>query len=261
MHKVWGGTLAVLLAFIAGCALAPTDAAPDVVALPYVRSFSGNPEGETLPPGWQPWILSRFKRPTEYRLTNERGRTVVRARAQNSASGLVYPLLLDPVTYPLLHWHWKVNELIARADNTQKHLEDSPVRLVVSFDGDMDKVPLHDRLLFDSVRVLTGQQLPYATLMYIWENRAPRETVIPNRHTSRIRMIVAESGRDKLGAWQQVTRNIIEDYRHAFGEEPGKIIAVGIMTDTDNTGDNAYAWYGDIAFRKTPAPQTAAVAR
>ena len=96
--------------------------------------------------------------------------------------------------------------------------------------------------------------------MYIWENRAPRETVIPNRHTSRIKMIVAESGRDRVGAWQEVTRNIIEDYRRAFGEEPGKIIAVGIMTDTDNTGDNAHAYYGDIVFQKMPAPRaTAAV--
>ncbi len=260
MYKVWSGTLAMLLAFIAGCALAPTDAEPDVVALPYVRSFSGHPEGDTLPPGWQPWILSRFKRLTEYRLVSERGRTVVRARARNSASGLVHPLRLDPGAWPLLQWQWKVNELIARADNTQKHLEDSPVRLVVSFDGDTSRIPLHDRLIFNSIRVLTDQQLPYATLIYIWENRAPRETVIPNLHTSRVKMIVAESGRDKLGAWQQVTRNVVEDYRRAFGEAPGKITAVGIMTDTDNTGDNAHAWYGDIAFRKAPPPRaTAAV--
>lgn len=259
MHKVGGGVLAVLLALNAGCTLLHTDIAPDAVALPSVGSFSGHPEGEKLPPGWQPWILSRFKRLTEYRLTNDHGRTVMQARAQNSASGLVHPLRLDPVVYPLLRWHWKVDELIASADNTQKHLEDSPVRLIVSFDGDMDKIPLYDRLIFNSVRVLTDQQLPYATLVYIWENRAPRETVIPNHHTSRIKMIVAESGRDKLGVWQQITRNIVEDYRRAFGEEPGKITAVGIMTDTDNTGGNAHAWYGDIAFRKA-LPQAAATA-
>ncbi len=63
-------------------------------------------------------------------------------------------------------------------------------------------------------------------------------------------MIVAESGRERLGSWQEVTRNVLEDYRRAFGEEPGPIIAVGIMTDTDNTGDNAHAWYGDIEFRR-----------
>jgi hypothetical protein len=181
----------------------------------------------------------------------------VRARARASASGLVHPLALDPGRYPLLNWRWKVDELIQKADNTQKHLEDAPVRLVVSFDGDMTRLSAADRTFFDNIHLLTGQQLPYATLMYIWENRAQLETVIPNRHTSRIRMIVAESGREKLGQWQEVTRNIVADYRRAFGEEPGRIIAVGIMTDTDNTGAQAHAWYGDIMFRQS-LPATAA---
>ena len=247
------------LVLIAGCATVVMEEtkAPGTVALPYVRSFSGHPPGEILPPGWQPWILSRFKRPTEYRLVNQQGKTVVRARARASASGLVHPLALDPDRYPLLNWQWKVDELIQRADNTQKHLEDAPVRLVVSFDGDMTKLSPGDRAFFDNISLLTGQQLPYATLMYIWENRAPLETVIPNRHTSRIRMIVAESGKDKLGQWQDVTRNIVADYRRAFGEEPGRITAVGIMTDTDNTGDRAHAWYGDIVFRQSSPPTAA----
>ena len=254
MNRVRCAIAMIALAMTAGCSTMSAHDAADTIALPEVRSFSNHPEGESLPPGWQPWILSRFKRPTAYRLVNEQGRTVVCARAESSASGLIHPLDLDPRSYPVLHWHWKVDDLIQKADNTQKHLEDSPVRLVVSFSGDIDKLDLQDRMFFDNVRLLTGQQMPYATLMYIWENRAPKETVIDNRHTSRIKMIVAESGRDRLGQWQDVTRNIIEDYRRAFGEEPGRITAIGIMTDTDNTGDNAHAWYGDIAFRKALAP-------
>jgi len=245
--------MALVAILIAGCASTSTDYAnaPDTVALHHVRSFSGHTPGATLPPGWQPWILSSFKRPTEYRLVSQQGRTVVHAKARASASGLMHPLTLDSATYPLLNWRWKVDTLIRQADNTKKHLEDAPVRLVVSFDGNMEKLSPQDRTFFSNIRLLTGQQLPYATLMYIWENRAPLETVIPNRHTSRIRMIVAESGRDRLGQWQEVTRNIVEDYRRAFGEEPGRIIAVGLMTDTDNTGDYAHAWYGDIMFRKS----------
>lgn len=245
-------TAALLL--LAACASAPVGDTPETVALPQVQSFSAHPPGEVLPQGWRPWTLSRFKRPTEYRLVDYSGRTVVRARADASASGLVHPLALDARSYPQLHWRWKVENLITAADNTQKHLEDSPVRLVVSFDGDMDRLPLQDRMFFDNVRLLTGQQLPYATLMYIWENRAPLDSVISNRHTSRIRMIVAESGRERLGRWQEVTRNIVADYRRAFGEEPGRIIAIGIMTDTDNTGERAHAWYGDISFRKAAEP-------
>lgn len=249
--------VAALLA--AGCATTPMDGAstPDTVALPSVHSFSGHSPGETLPQGWRPWILSAFKRPTSYRLVSREGKTVVRAEAQSSASGLIHPLALDPGTWPLLQWRWKVDALIVKADNSQKHLEDAPARLVVSFDGDMEKLTPQDRMLLDNVRLLTGQQMPYATLMYIWGNRAPRETVIPNKHTSRVRMIVVESGRDKLGNWQDVTRNVVDDYRRAFGEAPGRISAVGIMTDTDNTGGKVHAYYGDILFRK-PATATAA---
>lgn len=259
MGRLWRAAAIAALALIAACATAPTERTPDTVSLPQVGRFSGRSPGEALPPGWQPWTLSAFKHPTRYRLVSRQGRTVMRAEAQSSASGLVHPLALDPGTWPLLRWQWKVDELIHAADNTQQHLEDAPVRLVVSFAGDMAKLPARDRMFFDSVRILTGQQLPYATLMYIWENRAPRETVIPNRHTSRVRMIVAESGRDRLGSWQEITRNVVEDYRRAFGEEPGRITAVGIMTDTDNTGSDAHAYYGDIMFRKAAAPVTAAV--
>lgn len=256
MSHIRGKVWAVILfsAQVAGCATAPTDRvqAPNTVALPQVGSFSGHPPGTALPSGWQPWILSPFKRPTSYQLVSREGKTVVRADARSSASGLMHPLALDPGNYPLLQWRWKVDELISKADNSQKHLEDAPARLVVSFDGDMEKLTPQDRMLFDNVRLLTGQQMPYATLMYIWGNRAPRETVIPNKHTSRVRMIVVETGRDKLGSWQDVTRNVVEDYRRAFGEEPGRISAVGIMTDTDNTGGNAHAYYGDIGFHRSP---------
>ena len=245
------------LALIAGCASVPVpvEPPPETIVLPYVKKFSDNLPGDAMPSGWRLWTLSRFKKATQYRLEDDAGRVVVKASAQASASGLVHPLKLDPRVYPLLQWQWKTTALIATADNTRQQAEDSPVRVVVSFDGDIDRLPLDDRMFFDNIRLLTGQELPYATLMYIWENRAPKGSVIPNRHTARIRMVVAESGRDKVGRWQEVTRNVYEDYRRVFGEEPGRITAIGIMTDTDNTGENVHAYYGDILFRRVPPPR------
>lgn len=124
------------------------------------------------------------------------------------------------------------------------------MRVVLTFAGDTDSLPLDDRMFNDNVRLLTGQRMPYATLMYIWENRAPVDTVLPNLHTSRIKMIVAESGERNVGEWQNMLRNVADDYRRAFGEEPGRITSVAVMTDTDNTGESTLAYYGDIVFRR-----------
>lgn len=250
MARGWRIAAALAVATAGGCA-----SLSDMVALPYIASFSDSPPGNALPQGWEPWTLSRLKKATQYKLVDESGRTVVKAHADSSASGLVHALKVNARSFPLLTWRWKITDLIATADNSQKHTEDSPVRVVVTFDGDLDKLPLSDRLFSDNMRLLTGQPMPYATLMYIWENRAPRDTVIPNRHTSRVRMLVAESGREKIGMWQEVTRNVYEDYKRVFGEEPGRIAAIGIMTDTDNTGANVHAYYGDIVFRRVAPPR------
>ncbi len=240
--------MAMLL--LAGCASTRDDVTD--MALPYVKIFSKNrPADEaTLPDGWRRWTLSRLKKPTQYKLVEHNGRTVVKAQADASASGLVHRLDIDPRDFPLIAWQWKTTALIPSADNRTKHLEDSPVRVVVTFAGDVDALPLDERMFSDNVRLLTRQSMPYATLMYIWENRAPVDSVLPNLHTSRIQMIVAESGARNVGVWQDRQRNIVDDYRRAFGEEPGRITSVAVMTDTDNTGESTLAYYGDIVFRR-----------
>lgn len=246
--------LAPALLVVSGCALLPETRPGDGVALPYVTSFAAGASGTVDGSGWQEWSFSRFKKPTSYELVENSGAHVIRASADGSASGLRHALNVQPAVYPVLTWRWKVDRLIESADNTRQHTEDSPVRVLVTFDGPIEKIPFSDRVLSDNVYLLTGRHMPYATLVYIWENRVATGTVIPNLHTSRIRMIVVESGRANLGRWQRIARNVVDDYRRAFGEEPGTITSVGIMTDTDNTGMKAEAFYGDIQFRRAIRP-------
>ncbi len=245
---------ALAAALLGGCTdLARDDRRDSRIALPEaprLDPFSRARPGDERPGGWRAWTLSRFKKPTDYALVADAGRTVVKAHADGSASGLVHDINVDPREFPVLRWRWKVDRLIPGADNTRGETEDAPVRIIVAFEGDRSKLDFDDRIFFTQVRMLTGQEMPYATLMYIWENRAPIGTVIPSRHTSRVRMVVADSGRDRLGAWQQEARNIREDYRRAFGEEAPMIKSISIMTDTDNTGEQVQAWYGDIAFER-----------
>jgi hypothetical protein len=53
-----------------------------------------------------------------------------------------------------------------------------------------------------------------------------------------------------LDRWIDLRRNILEDYRRAFGEDPGDIVGVGIFTDVDGNGAAGRAYYGDITFRE-----------
>jgi hypothetical protein len=239
---------AVLLVGCAGIAERSETPPPSAEPARNVAAFSVAQPGGEWPGGWRPWQLSRLKKLTSYQLVDDNGSVVVKAMSAASASGLMHPLDIDVRELPVLQWRWKVPRLIEGADNARRNAEDAPVRVVLSFDGDVASLPFEDRMFFDRIRAFTGHQLPYATLMYIWENQAEPGTVIPNPHSGRIRMIVAESGSALTGTWKLESRNVYEDYKRAFGAEPGRIKAIAIMTDTDNTGSSVEAYYGDIAF-------------
>jgi hypothetical protein len=233
---------------VAGCALSP-EKPPEGPVLPNVVSFSTLEPGMPLPSAWRPWSLNRFKGPSRYDLVADGGTTVVRARARNSASGMIQHLDVDPRENPLLSWRWKVKELAP----SQSSADDSPARVVVSFSGDLDKLSFGDRMFYNNFRLFSGQQLPYAALMYVWGSRTPKDGIVPNRYTSRIKIIAVQSGPGNLGTWQDETRDVREDFRRAFGEEPGKIISIGILTETDVDNRDLETYYGDIAFRRAAA--------
>jgi DUF3047 family protein len=199
--------------------------------------------------------MSRFPSLSRYQLVEDDGATVLKGSAQQgSASGLLHPIDLDPRERPIISWRWKVIDL-APTDGSP---DDSPVRIMVSFEGDFQKLPFSDRIFYDQFRLFTGQQLPYAGVMYVWGSRTPRGGVAPNKYTSRIRIIAVESGRENLGTWRMETRNVLEDYRRLFGEEPGRVVSVGLMTEADGSDRVLEAYYGDIAFREREEAAAAA---
>lgn len=240
-------TLATAVVFAAGCATPPRPVT-EAQAPSRLTAFSASRAGEPIPPEWRPWSLSRFKPASRYELVEEAGSTVVKGSARASTSGLIHDLDIDSRTFPLLSWRWRVMDISPSSSSP----DDSPVRVVVSFSGDVEKLSFGDRLFYDQFRLFTGQQLPYAALMYVWGSRTPPNGIVPNGYTSRIKIIAVESGREKLGRWLEETRDVEADFRRAFGEAPGKITSVGILTETDRSDRVLEAYYGDLEFR---APQ------
>ncbi len=238
---------ALLLASRATDAQGPAPPASGQHAGNGVAAFSRMAAGGSTAP-WEPIVLSRRKRPTRYALVDDAGTVVLQAIADNAASVLAVATDIDPRATPVVTWRWKVAGLIADADPRLAAREDSPARLVLEFDGDRSTLPLIERGVYALSRRISGRELPYATLIYFWANRQPVGTVIASPRTGRVQMVVASSGTRGVGSWQSLSRNLRADFLRAFGEEPGRLTAVGVFTDTDNTGGDAEAWYGDVRF-------------
>lgn len=183
---------------------------------------------------------------TAFMLDKHQGRSSLRADSERSASMLRQKLHITPDQLQRLSFEWQVENLIPEADMRHRETEDSPVRLILAFDGDRQKFSAKNAMLSELSRALTGEEMPYATLMYVWSNQQPVDTVILNPRTDRIRKIVVETGPAHLKQWRRYERQIRADFEKAFGEPPGALIGLAIMSDTDNTQSTARAWYGEI---------------
>lgn len=174
------------------------------------------------------WEKKVFKGETVYEPVREEGRYAVRAWSRASASALVYRAFVDPRVYRRLSWSWKVAHTIRGGDERTKEGDDYAARVYVVFPSPF----------FWRTRAVN----------YIWANRLPRGTYLPNAYTGSAVMVAVESGGEKAGRWVDEERDLVRDFRRAFGEDPPEVGAVAIMTDTDNTGEEAVAWYGAIRF-------------
>jgi len=215
-----------------------------------VGKFSAEKPGDALPPGWKPLTFKKIKKHTLYRLVQDGDTTVMKAMSNASASGLTREIPINPKEYPIIQWRWKVENILAKGDVHRKEGDDYPARVYIAFEYDASKLNLFERAKYQTAKLLYGQYPPLGAINYIWESKAPVNTIVPNPFTSRVKMIVVESGGEKLNRWVNEEHNIYEDYIKAFGEEPPLISGVAIMTDTDNTGESATAYYGDIRFLK-----------
>jgi len=217
-----------------------------------VGKFSAATEGNGLPEGWKPLTFKKIDKHTVYSVVKDGETTVVKAVSEASASGLTREIQIDLHTYPIVRWRWKVANVLQKGDVSKKEGDDYPARLYITFEYDAGKVGFLKKAQYEAIKLFYGRYPPLGAINYIWESRAPRGTVVPNPFTDEVRMIVVESGAADLHRWVDEERNVYEDYKRAFGAEPPMISGLAIMTDTDNTGESATAYYGDIAFARAP---------
>lgn len=190
--------------------------------------FSSLQPGAALPSWLKAYAFPNRPKHTEFALVEDEGRTVLRARANASTSGLAREIPVDPRRHPILVWRWRVMNLLAKSDMATKAGDDFPARLYVSFEGNR------------------------RALCYVWDARRPVGTIMPNPYSDRVQMVVADSGAAQLGRWVSHERDWVADYRRGFGAEPPSAEGLIVSADTDNTGETAESYFGDVLFKSRP---------
>lgn len=243
MRFVWRrGACFAAAVLLGACSAVPT-APPDIAASPWALESGPAGAGAGATWGHQPFP---GKTPTVFSYTREEGRDAVAVLAASSASMLRSKVRMERRELGRVRFSWKVPQLISGADLAERDADDSPVRVVLFFEGDRSRFSPRDAMVAELVHTLTGEEMPYATLMYVWCNRRAPGSVVSSPRTDRIRTVVVESGAGGLNQWLQYERDIAADFQRAFGETPGALVGMAIMTDSDNTRSMARAWYGPL---------------
>ena len=204
----------------------------------------------SLEDGWEPMEFPKIDRHSRYQLTDDNGEQVVMATTDNSASGLIARVSVEPGDSLILRWRWKVSNVYEQGNARRKEGDDYAARIYVAFEFEPDEAGFFERAKRKTVEVVFGEELPGNALNYIWANRLPVGEIIANPFTDTTMMVAVNSGVTNTGEWVTVERDIVADYRKAFDREPPKLVGVAIMSDSDNTGASATAWYGDVRLVK-----------
>jgi hypothetical protein len=239
-----------LCIFVLSASLAASYIAPPEGATIIIDNFSQVSANSELPEGWKILTLPVKKRLTKYTVDTDGRNHFLKAESHQSASAIYKEMPVDLKQYPLLSWSWKVSGTLKKGDAHFKKGDDYPARIYAAFEFQPDKASAFEKIKQRVLKSIYGVEPPGNTITYIWANKLPKNAALQNAFSDRMMMIAVESGNEKAGSWVEEERNIYEDYKRFFNEEPPMLRGIIVMTDTDNTQESAQAWYDDIMLKK-----------
>jgi len=136
----------------------------------------------------------------------------------------------DMAVHPGMSWRWRAGHLPAGANERDRN--DAGAAVYVTFSRDWLGRP--------------------RSIKYTYSTTLPVGTVVS---FGRLKVIVASSGRDGTGEWVHVRRNVAEDYRRVFGDDPpARPLLITLWSDSDDTGDRAEVDIDDILLLQEGGP-------
>lgn len=220
-----------------GCSLAAIASAPmaQSVELPLTANT------------WREVTLGQDIRPNTFVFERVDDEPLLRIESNASMSMMAIPIDVDLTQTPVLCWRWRVNRVLDKADMTEKFGDDYAARLYLSVAIPAAEQSLGLRLQLGLARSIWGDQIPDGAINYVWDNRHPVNTSMPNAYTDRVTMWVAQSGSRQTGQWVQQSRHVAQDVANLFTPS-SRVVQIALAADTDNTGESVVAEFTDIRF-------------
>jgi hypothetical protein len=218
-------------ALLALLLLAPAAAvlAADLV----VEDWSTQPVGtKGIPPGWvkrQSWGSPNY----DFTIVENAGHKVLHLKSAGDSSS-IHKEIKGKVKLketPFLEWTWKATVLPQGADSRKSATDDQAAQVYVTW----PRFP-------EAVRS--------RIIGYIWDTTAPAGEVLKSQKTGTVTYVVMRSGAADVGKWITERRNVREDFRKIYGEEPDDPAYLTVAIDSDDVKGTAESYMGTIAFRK-----------
>ncbi len=217
-----------LLTLILGAAtISISEGQPHTILLSNFSQISKEMNAQQLT---QDWSVKVWEGPSDYALVNDNQKKVLHLRSRESSFSVNKELDLDLTQHPILTWEWKVTELPRGAD----------ARV-----GDRDDQAAGIYAIFPRFPAFLNSRI----IGYVWESSAPTGTILQSRNNGQVHYVVIQRGEKQLGHWLTEKRNVLEDYREIFGEDPPRLGGISLMIDSDHTQTQAESYFGDIELR------------
>jgi hypothetical protein len=220
--------LAVVAAFLivgASAVIAPAEP-PSVLVEDWSRQTIG---AAGVPDGWQrhDWGSPKY----DFTVVADGPRKVLRMRSESDNSIISKEVRIAVSQSPILVWRWKVVTLPSKADSRHRETDDQAAQLYVTFPRFPERI--RSRLIG-----------------YVWDTTAPAGTIVKSPSVSAVTYVVVRSGRADAGRWLTETRNVYDDYKQIYGEEPPEEIRlISLAIDSNDTRSTAESYVGEIFFR------------
>jgi len=167
--------------------------------------------------------------PSSYDLVDLEQGTVLRGHCDNSASVIGLEREVDLDETPVLHWSWRIEDVFSGTDERSKKGDDFAARVYAVIDGGLLKWRTR-------------------AVNYVWAGSEPTGAAWPNPFRDEAMMVAVRSGTDKAGQWVTQSRNVKADFKRYYDKDADHIDGIALMTDCDNHGGSATAYFRDIYF-------------